>query len=64
LGREHIPLLSGEALYTVAVALANKILPSNMSWNSLPNVNSMKEYINPNGFMTYEKLIDAVKHGN
>ena len=59
LTKEHYPMLAGEALYTVAIILANRMLP--ISWNELPDINSMWDYIDENGNMSYDKLIAAVK---
>lgn len=59
LTKEDIPNLSGEALYKVAVMIANKMLP--VSWDDLPDINSMWDYINKNGGMTKDELFTAVK---
>jgi hypothetical protein len=59
LTRDHIPMLAGEALYSVAISLADKMLP--VSWNELPDTNSMWDYIDQNGNMSYDKLMEAVK---
>lgn len=59
LSKEDIPNLAGEALYKVAVNTANKMLP--MHWDDLPDINSMWDYIDENGGMTYEEFIQAVK---
>jgi hypothetical protein len=59
LQKEHIPMLAGEALYTIAIQLANKMLP--MSWNDLPDTNSMWDYIDENGGMSYDNLVAVVK---
>lgn len=57
--KADIPLLAGLALYNVAVGTANRMLP--MSWDDLPDINSMWDYIDKNGGMTYENFIEAVK---
>ncbi len=57
--KTDIPLLAGQALYNVAVNTANKLLP--MRWDDLPDVNSMWNYIDENGGMSYEDFIEAVK---
>ena len=59
LTRYHIPMLAGEALYTIAVQMANKMLP--MGWDDLPDTNSMWDYIDENGNMSYDRLKEAVK---
>jgi len=62
LTEKHIPMLKGEALYIVAIALANKILPNDISFNDLPQINSLWEYIDVNGFMSYQKLIHNIEN--
>lgn len=57
--KTDIPLLAGQALYNVAVNTANRLLP--MRWDDLPDINSMWDYIDENGGMTYEDFIEAVK---
>jgi hypothetical protein len=59
LTKEDIPNLTGEALYSVAMTLANKMLP--ISWDDLSDVNSMYDYLKPNGGMTFDSLMKAVK---
>jgi hypothetical protein len=59
LTKDHVPMLAGEALYTIAIQLANKMLP--ISWDELPDTNSMWDYIDQNGNMSYDRLIEAVK---
>lgn len=59
LTKEHIPMLADEALYTIAIQLANKLLP--ISWDELPDTNSMWDYIDENGHMNYNNLVVAVK---
>jgi len=59
LTKEHIPMLAGEALYTIAIQLANRLLP--MNWDDLGDINSMWDYIDENGGMTYEDLVSSVK---
>lgn len=54
-----VPLLAGEALHAVAIMLANKMLP--ISWDDLPDINSMWDYIDENGGMTAKELNLAVK---
>jgi len=61
LTKEDIPNLAGEALYKMAINLANRMLP--IGWNELADVNSMWDYIDENGGMTYEQLVEAVKEG-
>jgi len=53
------PSLAGEALYAVAIQLANRKLP--LSWDDLPDTNSMWDYLNENGGMSYEEVIKSVK---
>jgi len=55
----EIPMLADEALYTIAIQLADKMLP--MGWDGLSDINSMWDYINRNGGMTIERLSAAVK---
>ena len=57
---EMIPQLADKALYAVAIRIADKMLYP-MSWDELPDINSMWSYINPNGGMTVDRLKDAVK---
>ncbi len=59
LTKEDIPMLGGEALYRIAISRANRMLP--MGWDGLADVNSMWDYIRPNGGMTSEQLTAAVK---
>ena len=59
LTKEDIPLLAGQALYNVAVKTADNMLP--LPWEQLPDINSMWDYIDENGGMTYKNFIDAVK---
>lgn len=61
LTKQDIPLLSGQALYNVAVNSANRLLPMQMHWNDLPDTNSMWDYIDENGGMSYKDFIAAVK---
>jgi len=61
LQKEHIPMLAGEALYTIAMKMANAIIP--MGWDGLSDVNSMWDYIRRNGGMSLEQLRSAVKRG-
>ena len=60
--KEEIPMLAGDALYKIAVGIANRIL-SPMSWDELPDTNSMWSYIRKDGGMTYEQLMKSVKKG-
>jgi hypothetical protein len=59
LGREDVPKLANEALYAIAVAMADKMLP--MGWDGLADVNSMWDYIKKDGNMSFEQLKAAVK---
>lgn len=59
LSKEQIPMLAGEALYTIAVRMANRFLP--ISWDELPDTNSMWDYIDQNGNMSFNDLLTAVK---
>ena len=56
---ETIPILAGEALYAIAVQLADRMLP--IGWNEMADTNSMWDYIDENGGMTKDELITAVK---
>jgi hypothetical protein len=57
--REDAPLLAGEALYYIAVKIADSMLP--MGWDGLADVNSMWDYIKKDGGMSYDQLKAAVK---
>lgn len=57
--KDIVPNLAGQALYTIAIQLANRLLP--VHWDDLPDTNSMWDYINENGGMTFEDLYAAVK---
>ncbi|MFW5847320.1 MAG: hypothetical protein ACOCVF_00175 [bacterium] len=59
LTKEDIPNLADEALYKIAITLANKLLP--MRWDDLPDINSMWDYINKEGGMSFDQLKDSVK---
>ena len=59
LSKDDIPMLAGQALYNVAVNTANRMLP--MPWEHLPDINSMWDYIDKNGGMTYENFLESVK---
>ena len=61
LTKADIPNLAGEALYRLAIQLAGQLLP--LGWDDLADVNSMWDYIDENGGMTYEQLLEAVKEG-
>ena len=54
-----VPNLAGEALYRLAIQLANRML--SIGWDDLGDVNSMWDYIDQNGGMTYEQLVEVVK---
>ena len=56
---EDCPKLAGQALYNVAVRMADKALP--MGWDGLADVNSMWDYIKKDGGMTLQQLQSAVK---
>jgi hypothetical protein len=58
LTKEDVPLLAGEALYNVAVKMADKMMP--VRWDDLADTNSMWSFIKENGGMTYESLKAAV----
>ncbi len=58
-GREDTPLLAGEALYYIAVKMADGMLP--MGWDGLADVNSMWDYIRKDGGMSFDQLKVAVK---
>jgi hypothetical protein len=62
--RDHIPMLANEALYTIAIQLANKYLRSKgipVSWDELGDTNSMWDYIDKEGNMSFDRLMTAVK---
>ena len=61
LRKEDIPLLADEALYSIAIKMADNLI--NLRWDDLPDVNSMWDYIKRNGGMTFESLSKAVKRG-
>ena len=61
LRKEDIPLLADEALYGIAIKMADSLI--NLRWDDLPDVNSMWDYIKRNGGMTFESLSKAVKKG-
>ena len=58
LNKEDIPMLAGQALYNVAVKMADSKLP--MGWDDLPDINSMWDYIREDGGMTFEQLNKGV----
>lgn len=57
--KDDIPNLAGQALYDVAIKIANRMLP--IDWDTLPDVNSMWDYINEDGGMELNELKEAVK---
>jgi len=59
LTKEDIPNLAGEALYRLAIQLAGQLIP--FGWDDLPDINSMWDYIDEQGDMSYEALQIAVK---
>lgn len=62
--KDHIPMLADEALYTIAIQLANKYLSSKgipVGWDELGDTNSMWDYIDRNGNMSFDRLWAAVK---
>ena len=59
LTKADIPNLAGEALHRLAIQLAGQLLP--FGWDDLPDTNSMWDYIDENGGMTYDQLKGAVK---
>lgn len=59
LSKDQIPMLAGEALYTLAIKIANRLLP--VSWDDLGDINSMWDYIDENGGMTMKDFMSAVK---
>ena len=59
LTKADIPNLAGQALYQLAIQLAGQLLP--FGWDDLPDINSMWDYIDKNGGMTYEQLKEAVR---
>lgn len=59
INKNDVPNLAGEALHTIAVHLANKILP--IPWDQLPDINSMWDYIDENGGMSWDELVNVVK---
>jgi len=64
LTKDHIPMLANEALYTIAIQLANKYLSSKgipVTWDELGDTNSMWDYIDREGNMSYDRLSAAVK---
>jgi hypothetical protein len=58
LTKEDVPLLAGQALYNVAIKMANRIMP--IHWDDLADTNSMWSFIKENGGMTFESLNAAV----
>jgi hypothetical protein len=64
LTKDHIPMLANEALFTVAIQLADKYLSSKgipIGWDELGDTNSMWDFIDKNGNMSYDRLFSAVK---
>lgn len=59
LRKVDVPLLADQILYDMAVKIADRMLP--MGWDGLSDVNSMWDYINKNGGMSFEQLLKAVK---
>ena len=62
--KEDIPMLAGQALYNVAINTANRYLASKgipTTWNELGDINSMWDYIDKNGGMTFEDFQEAVE---
>jgi len=59
LTKADIPNLAGQALYQLAIQLAGQLVP--FGWDDLPDINSMWDYIDKNGGMTYEQLKEAVR---
>ena len=57
--KEDIPNLAGQALYDIAIALANKMMP--LSWSDFGDTNSMWDYIDENGGMSLDELKTSVK---
>jgi len=60
--KEDIPNLAGEALHHIAIKLANRYLP--ISWDDLGDTNSMWDYIDEAGDMSFEALMIAVKEAS
>ncbi len=59
LSKDDIPMLAGQALYNVAIRMADRMLP--VTWDELADTNSMWSFIKKDGGMTYDTLIAAVK---
>lgn len=59
ISNEDVRKIAGQALYDLAIRLANRMLP--MRWDDLPDVNSMWDYINELGGMSLKELHAAVK---
>ncbi|MFW6219426.1 MAG: DUF3008 family protein [bacterium] len=59
LSNEDVTMLGGQALYDLAIRIANQYLP--LSWDDLPDINSMWDYIDENGGMTLKELASSVK---
>jgi len=60
LSKEDVPNIAGQALYNLAIKLADRLLPI-ASWNELDDTNSMWDHIDENGGMSLEELQRAVK---
>jgi len=60
LTKNDIPKLKGQALYDVALKFANKMI-GYVDWDDLGDTNSLWDYIDENGGMTYNDLINSVK---
>jgi hypothetical protein len=59
LQKDQIPMLAGEALYTIAIQLANRMMP--ISWDEMGDTNSMWDYIDEQGNMSFERLSAAIR---
>lgn len=53
--------IAGKALYAIAEKLADRLVPGGMGWDSLPDTNSLWDYIDENGGMSIKELKEAVK---
>jgi hypothetical protein len=61
--KEDVPLFAGEVLHKMAIGVANKLISNKvgLGWDDLSDTNSMWDYIDENGGMTYEDFMAAVK---
>jgi hypothetical protein len=59
LTRDDVPKVAGQALFDLAIQMANRFMP--VHWDDLADTNSMWSYIRKEGGMTFEQLDAAVK---